>query len=286
MTQLEIVRVDDDTEVSKGNGADHLPTLCAIGVLAAMAAALAHEAVGHAGACLLQGGEVALLSVIWFRCVGGGTLADLGGPLGGLAGGLAGLALGAWCPPSAVRARLFGLVLAAFALFWFSAQLVSDAFTAGDDWGAFAAATRLPDSWRIVGATAGMLAYATTIGLVRLLCKAIGGGAPGRGRYLIPYVAGALALIGCAAIRPHDGSALETARAVALAPLGYVWAASRRTPDQAGGAGVTRSLGWMATAMIGLAAYAALFGPGVGRLAHDSPRPVDELRTAASSTMS
>jgi hypothetical protein len=245
MTQPKLVRVDGDREVPTGDAADHLPTLCAIGVLAAMAAGLAHEAIGHAGACLLQGGEVALLSVIWFRCVGGGTLADLGGPLGGLAGGLAGLALVAWCPPSTVRARLFGLVLAAFALFWFSAQLVSDALTAGDDWGAFAAATRLPDSWRIVAAAAGTLAYAATIGLVWLFCRAIGGGAPGRRRYLIPYVAGALALIGCAAIRPNDGSALETARAVALAPLGYVWVATRRTPDQAGGAGSRGLLaGW------------------------------------------
>ena len=47
---------------------DDLLTLCAVGVLASMAAALGHELVGHAGACVLSGGEVTLISVIWFRC--------------------------------------------------------------------------------------------------------------------------------------------------------------------------------------------------------------------------
>lgn len=247
--------------------ADDVATLGAIGVLAVIAAALGHEAVGHGGACLLAGGEITLLSVIWFRCLGGSAIADLAGPLGGLLAGLAGVALATCVPRQAVRVRLFGLMLGAFALFWFSAQLVDDAISGGDDWGGFATAAHWPRAWRTAAALAGVAAYVAAIRLVWRLAHDIGGGARGRRRFLIPYGVGALALIACAALRPNDGSALETAGAVGLAPLGYAWAVTRRSLERGIGVGVARSWWWIAAGVTALAIYASLFGPGVGRFA-------------------
>lgn len=43
-------------------------TLAAIGVLAAVLANLAHEGLGHGGACLLVGGKAVALSSAWFDC--------------------------------------------------------------------------------------------------------------------------------------------------------------------------------------------------------------------------
>jgi hypothetical protein len=232
-----------------------------------MAAAFAHEAVGHGGACLLENGEITLLSVIWFRCQGGGAVTDLGGPLGSLVVGLGGLALAAWGPRRALRARLFGMVLGSFALFWFSAQLVSDAVSAPGDWGSAAVSARWPEGWRVLAATAGVAAYVATMHVIALLAMKIGRGAQSTRRFLVPYLAGALALIACAALRPDDGSALETARAVALAPLGYVWAVLRPSRVQGSGPAAAGSWPWIVAGVTALLIYAALFGPGLGRLA-------------------
>ena len=232
-----------------------------------MAAALAHEAVGHGGACLLEGGKIALLSVIWFRCTGGGALTDLGGPIGSLLVGLGGLALAAWGPRLSLQARLFGMVLGSFALFWFSAQLVSEAISRPDDWGGAPDAAQWPAAWRGLAATAGIAAYLATMHVISLLAMQIGRGARGRRRFLIPYLAGALALIACAALRPSDGSALETAKAVALAPLGYAWAVLRPSLAQGSGPGAARSWPWIVAGVTGLLIYAVLLGPGLGPFA-------------------
>jgi hypothetical protein len=250
-----------------GEDTQDVATLSAIGVLAAMAAALAHEAVGHGGACLLEGGEITLLSVIWFRCFGGSAVTDLAGPLGSLMAGLGGLALAAWTPRAAVRARLFGMVLSSFALFWFSAQLVSDAIFRTEDWGSAALRAQWPPEWRGLAAGAGMAAYLATMYFMSRLAMQIGRGAGGRRRFLIPYVAGAAALIACASFRFEDGSTLETAKAVALAPLGYAWAVLRPSLVQGSDLGLARSWAWIVTGVAGLLAYGSVFGPGVGRLA-------------------
>jgi hypothetical protein len=246
---------------------DDVATLGAVGTLAAMTAALGHEALGHGGACLLTGGEITLLSVIWFRCAGGGAVTDLAGPLGGLLAGLAGMALAKWAPPRAVRARLFGLMLGAFALFWFSTQLLSDAGKQREDWVGVAAAAHWPEVWRVVAVLAGLLAYAAVLRLVWHLVNDIGAGAQARRRFLTPYAVGAVALVACAALRPRDGSAMETAQVFGLAPLGFVWAATRPSLASGSGANVARSWPWIAAAVSGLVIYAALFGRGVGRLA-------------------
>ena len=247
--------------------ADDPTTLSALGVLAAMIAALAHEALGHGGACLATGGEITLLTVIWFRCSPGAAIVDLAGPVGGFLAGAGGLALAAYAARSAVRARLFGLVLGAFALFWFFGQLVSDGLLARDDWNAAATEWGWPWFWRFMAVCGGVLGYAVTVRLVWTIARGLNLRPRPWRTLVIPYVAGALALIACAAIRPDDGSASEIARAVGVAPLGYLYAVTRPSLAGDGANRVARSWAWITTAAVSLAAYAAVFGPGLGRLA-------------------
>jgi hypothetical protein len=68
-------------------------TTVAVALVAFIAACVAHEVVGHGGACLVEGGDVTLLSTVYFRCQGGGVVADLGGPLANLVLGVACLTL-------------------------------------------------------------------------------------------------------------------------------------------------------------------------------------------------
>jgi hypothetical protein len=229
-----------------------------------MVAALAHEAVGHGGACLVNGGEITLLSVIWFRCSPGGTLIDLAGPIAGLIGGLSGLALAALGPRSALRVRLFGLLLGSFGLFWFSAQMVSQTVSGMDDW---QIAATWPMGLRVAAVTSGVVVYGSMVRLAWWLARSIGRGPSGWRRLLTPYAAGALGLVACASLRPNDGSALETVRAVGLAPLGYLWAVTRPSMANSTSGHIDRSWPWIISGLVGLVLYAIAFGRGLGRMA-------------------
>jgi hypothetical protein len=241
---------------------DDLATLGAIGALAAMTAALAHEAVGHAGACVMSGGEIQLLSVIWFRCSAPSMIIDLAGPLSGLAVGLGGLALGRWGPSSAVRARLFGLLMGSLAAFWFSAQLTTQIWSGLDDW---RVAANWPWIWRAGGILTGVGCYVITMRVARSLAGKIGRGRSAWRRFLVPYAAGALTLVACASLRQSDGSVLETFRAIVLAPLGWLWAVTRATvPDGEPRLIVRSSWAWIASGLAAIALFAAVFGQGIG----------------------
>ena len=113
---------------------DDLPTLIAIGVLAAMAASLSHELFGHGAACLADGGQVRLATTVFFRCDGASAASSLGGPLGNLAWGLLALTLTASRAVAHRTARLFLLMAAGFSLFWFFGQLAETVLGGRNDW--------------------------------------------------------------------------------------------------------------------------------------------------------
>src|SRR5215831_17071170 len=75
------------------SSSDDIITVIACGVLSATLAAICHETLGHALACSAEGGEVVLLTSIWFRCQGASILTVLAGPIASLVSGLIGLAL-------------------------------------------------------------------------------------------------------------------------------------------------------------------------------------------------
>ena len=87
---------------------------------------------GHAGACLAEGGRVVLLSSIFVDCTLHGSAIDLAGPFANLATGLLALAL-AYRASAASSARLFFALAAGFNLLWFGLQLAFSAATRTDD---------------------------------------------------------------------------------------------------------------------------------------------------------
>jgi hypothetical protein len=175
-----------------------------------------------------------------------------------------GLALAAWGPRSALRLRLLGLLLGSFAGFWFFAQLVSQVFLGRDDW---SVAAGWPGGWRAAAAAGGVMGYGALVRLTWRLAERIGRGPRDRRRFLLPYAAGAVGLIACAALRPSDGSALEMTLTLAVAPSGFVWAVTRPLPEMEMATVVQRSWTWIAVGLAALIAYAGVFGFGVGRLA-------------------
>lgn len=244
--------------VRPGESDDAL-TLAALGVLAATAAAVAHETLGHAGACLATGGQVVRLTSIFFRCDPGRDVVDVAGPLAGLACWLA--ALGLHRRAGGPVARQFFLVLAAFALFWFFGQLAYGGLTRTDDW-AFAARSTV---WSFALGAAGVAGYVWTLRTVRRMAAADGAGLT---RLLLPYVAGALSagLAGGLWRGGHMAGAREGLLTLGVAPLGYVWSAWRgHAASTAEGLPVVRDWRWIATAAATFAAFCATQGLGLGR---------------------
>lgn len=121
--------------------------------------------------------------------------------------------------------------------------------------------------WRVAALIAGLAIYWAMVRLAQSLAETIGSGSSGRIRFLVPYGAGALMLVACAAIRWDDGSALEAAKVGGLASVGYVWAVARARMPHSPDAQVERSRAWIVIGVTAVILYSALFGPGIGRLA-------------------
>jgi len=236
-------------------------TVAAIGVAAATIAAVAHETLGHGGACLATGGQVTLLTSIYFHCAPGRDLVDAAGPVLGLACGAAALALRPRL--RAATARLFLLVLGAFALFWFFGQLARDGLMRRDDWAFAVTGTAASLAFGAVG----IAGYIGTMRLVRRLAAAEG---VSFRALLTPYLAGAIsaAVAGAAWRGGGLAGAREGLLTLGLAPLGYVWAVWRGSAATGGPApAISRSWLWVVAATVVFVLFVVLQGRGLGRLA-------------------
>jgi hypothetical protein len=228
---------------------DDVPTLAAIAVAASCLAAVAHEALGHGGACLASGGTILRLSSVFFRCAPGTNLTDVAGPLGNLvAFGFALLFLRLTQSP---HARLFWLQLAAFSLFWFSGHLVYGAIRNDGDWGFLG-------TWpaaRIVAALTGVVLYAVTL---RFVARA--NAVPQRLR--VAWLVATLGAVAAAALDPVTPLAAmrEAFLEIGVASFG-LWFAAPRRPRAA--VAIPRSNGWIAAGALALVLFAALFGRGL-----------------------
>lgn len=255
------------TSRSRNPDIDDPATLVAVGVLAATLAAAAHEALGHGGACLAQGGEVTLLTSIYFHCRGAGDLTDAAGPLGSLAFGAAAFgALRAW-PRADAALRLFLATCAAVGLFWFFGQLARDAALVVDDW-AFAARSA-PVGWTL--AALGVLGYAATVRLLAAPTQALAGASRRETlrRLLVPWAAAAASAMLAGALWRGDRPAgvWEGFLTLGVAPLGYLLDVRRAARQPSPGAAIPRSWPWILAAAAAYAAFALTQGLGLGRLA-------------------
>ncbi len=100
------------------NSRDDAVTVAALGMLAASLTTVAHEAIGHGGACLSSGGRIALLTNVYFECAPRASWIAAFGPLGNLSWAfLAWLALRA-TPAQAAATRLVLVLTMTLSMFW------------------------------------------------------------------------------------------------------------------------------------------------------------------------
>jgi hypothetical protein len=88
-----------------------------LGMLAFVCACVAHEAIGHGGACLATGGRIVLLTSVYARCAPGAPVIDAAGPFMNLAVAAIAWRVLAWRePPSTMK--LLAVFVFAFNALW------------------------------------------------------------------------------------------------------------------------------------------------------------------------
>jgi hypothetical protein len=243
---------------------DDLATVAALGLLAYLCADVTHHVLGHAVACLAEGGRVTSLSSTYVGCTRHGVAIDLAGPLANLVVGGVGLAALRWV--RAPAPRLFFALLAAFNLMWLTLQA---AVSAGDDW-----------AWPLVryNLDDGPVRYALiVVGIVAYLAVIVVS-ARGFAPFARPkrramriaviawLVAGALASVTCA-FAPYPLDAIRDRgipQSLGLA-FGLLLVPARASRREVGAAvPIARSIGWIAVAVIAAIASVAVLGFGLG----------------------
>jgi hypothetical protein len=187
-------------------------TLAAIAAVAFIAACVAHEAIGHGGMCLAEGGRVTLLTSVYFHCTNGGPLTDAAGPLMNLIVGAAYWLL-ARDRPQASQSRLFFVLAMAFNLFWGAGYLIFSAVTHTGDWAFVLRALSLEPRWfcRLLMGALGILIYVRS---TRAVATYVPPGTP----LVWPYfVAG---VVSCVAALFFSGPVLPAVRDAAEESLG------------------------------------------------------------------
>ncbi len=186
-----------------------LLTVAALAVLAACVVTVAHEALGHGSACLINGGHITLLSSALFRCSLRSLWIDPAGPAMDVVVGTVALIAGRFVVSPA--ARLFCLLVMTLSYGWesgyaFHAMLMQDGdlyFAARDLFGA-------PSLWwRIAGGAAGIACYLvnvrmTAAGLSRLWPQAAQARRVARIAGLAAVAAASLAALAYAGPGWHD----------------------------------------------------------------------------------
>ena len=251
---------------SAGSIATLLATACA----AYFIADVAHEGLGHGGACLALGGKVVSLSTTYEDCSVRSWLIDGAGPSAGIV-----VALLAWAwlrlaPPRSMATRAFLCLTFAFAGFWNVGYLVKSGLTDQGDWAFVIAGLEPALAWHVGLTILGIALYAT---VMRMLAAALGrtlasDEAPGRRPLafaLVCYLAAA-ALSAIAASFDLRGAVtiLTDALPSSLGSFGLVWVGwtmNKRRPDLR--LAVPSSPGWIAAGIASAVFFVAVLGPGL-----------------------
>ncbi|HEY8948765.1 MAG TPA: hypothetical protein VIM56_07760 [Rhizomicrobium sp.] len=149
-------------------------TVGALAVIAMCVVTLAHEALGHGGACLLLGGHIELLSSSLFRCDLRSGWIDPAGPGMNLLVGLLALIARLAAPPGFVKTRFLLVLVTAFNFFWEGGYLMRAMILRDGDLYFFARFMMgAPSLWmRAAGFVAGLAIYAFA---VRVTSRALAG---------------------------------------------------------------------------------------------------------------
>jgi hypothetical protein len=250
---------------------DDLTTVVAVGIVAATLAAVSHETLGHGLGCIVDGGQITLLTSIYVRCAGATAPASwvAAGPAGNFLAGVAAFAFLA-LRPAGRAAGLFLILFGAFNLFWLSGQMAHCALLSIDDWAFVARQRGWSSIWRPIVGAIGVAGYATTIRLSAVALTRTG--APGRRPVQLAYMAGAISTVIAALMwRPEPiKSAIDGLLAIGVAPIGLLLAASLANRDDdviPARLPIGRSWSWIAAGAIVFGVFLLTQSQGLGPLA-------------------
>ncbi len=212
-----------------------ISTLCALAAAAFVVACVAHEAIGHGGACLATGGTIKLLTSVYFRCAPSRPVIDAAGPLTNLvvAAIVAGLLL------KTVKSNLLRPFLAlvrAFNGFWGAGYLIFSAITNTGDWAFVLRDLQLQPLWLWRTAMAPLGAFLYVVSL-RLVAGHLARGTPLFAAYTVAGI------VACSSTFFYPGAILpaiqEAAKESLLAAVGLVLLAFRRSQSHLPAGAVT-----------------------------------------------
>jgi hypothetical protein len=260
----------------RSSSTDDSLTLAALGIIAFIIADTAHEALGHGLASWAAGAQPVLLTSSYFSSTGsasrwipaGGGIANL------VVGGLFILALRMFRPASQ-HLHYFFILGVAFNLLFATAYPFYSGIAAFGDWAAVISGLSPAWMWRallvVFSAASYYLSVRLLAGEMRPFCGSDRAEDLTRLRRitLTPYLAaiGAACLAG--ALNPRGWTNILTAAAPAAAAsfgftqLDHFSSARSSNPSVPHAETITRSMGWIAAAVVILILFVAILGPGI-----------------------
>ncbi len=243
-------------------------TLLAVACTAYLAADVAHEGLGHGGACLALGGKIVYFSTTYEDCSIRSRLIDGAGPIAGIL-----VAVLAWAklrlaPPPSDASRAFLALVFAFTAFWNVGYMIKSGLTDQGDW-AFVIQGLQPSAiWHTGLTILGIILYAAAM---RVLGGLIAGrlqGTPGPRPLtfaLTAYLAAGFLSAAAAFLDPRGASTIFTdALPSSLGSIGLVWVGwliHRRSPTLR--VALAPSPAWIATGFASAIFFIAVLGPGL-----------------------
>lgn len=234
-----------------------LLTLIAIALAAYLAADVAHEGLGHGGACMALGGRMLLLDTTYESCSIQSRWIDLAGPLIGLV-----VALLAWAGAYKARSanlKVFCVLLFAFAAFWNLGYMLKSGLTHSGDWH-FAILGLEPDGvWHIALAVAGVALYVAAMRMLVAVWPS--GDDMASSRFaIVAYLAAAVLSAAGGLLDPRGPQTVLTdALPSSLGSIGLVLVGLRRPR----GVTLPASWAWIAAGAVSAVVFVRLLGPGV-----------------------
>jgi hypothetical protein len=243
-------------------------TLCAIACAAYVAADIAHESLGHGGACLALGGKLIFVSTTNARCSLWAPLIDDAGPLIGILVALLALVWLRLAPPRAQTTRIFLCLVYAFAIFWNVGYMIESGLLDRGDWTTVIAGLEPAAAWHAALAIAGIFLYGTAM---RVLGATIAGlPADGTARMrpfamtLTAYLAAGALAIAAGFFDPQGRMRILTdSLPCSLGAIGLIWVGAevnRRLPALR--IAVPFSPAWIAIGLVCIIFFVAILGPG------------------------
>lgn len=244
-------------------------TWCAIAVAAYFVADVAHEGLGHGGACLALGGRMLLLDTTFEDCSIHSRLIDGAGPVVGIIVAMLAYAWLRFAPPRAAAIRIFLCLVFAFAGFWNVGYLIKSGLTDQGDWAFVIAGLAPAKLWHIGITILGIVLYAAAMRILgamifRALPSEDGVGMRPLAFALTAYVAAALLSAAAGYFDPRGPMTILTdALPSSLGAVGLVWVGfemNRRLPTFR--VAVPSSTIWIAAGCVLAVIFIAILGPG------------------------